>query len=89
MSKYLYKYVEYNCFSEEVSDIKYFAVSDILDIESEILKTRRLDTKENTLMITPCMDDKNKWHFCWDAKSPLGVSNFSQLNYGYIELISY
>ena len=88
MSKCLYKYVEYNCFSEDVSDIKYFAVSDILDIESEILKTRGLDTKENTLMITPCMDDKNKWHFYWDAKSPLRVSNFLQLGYGYIELIS-
>ena len=87
MSKCLYKYVEYNCFLDKVFDVKYFAVNNILDIESEILKFKGLAPKENTLMITPDMDDKNKWHFHWEAKSSLGISNFSQLSYGYIEKI--
>ena len=87
MSKCIYKYVEYNCFSDDIFCVKYFAANNILDIESKILKIRGLDPKENTLMIVPDMDDKNKWNFCWEVKSPLGVSSFLQANYGYIEKI--
>ena len=51
MSKYLYKYVEYNCITDKPY-IRYLAVNTIMDIESEILKIRRLDPEKNRLLIT-------------------------------------
>ena len=87
MNRYLYKYVEYNCFGASTPKVEYFAVNNILDIESEILKNRRLDPKENTLMITPDMNNKNKWHFYWVIKLPFNFGVSTSLRYGYIEKI--
>lgn len=90
MSKYIYKYVEYNCFSDNIPCVKYFTANHIFDLESKIFKIKGLDPKKNTLMIVPDMDDKNKWNFCWEVKSPLEVSSFLQATYGYIEkIVSY
>lgn len=87
MNRYLYKYVEYNSFGASTPKVEYFEVNNILDIESEILKNRRLDPKEITLMIIPYMNNKNKWHFYWDIKLPFNFGVATSLRYGYIEKI--
>lgn len=85
MSKYLYKYVEYNCITDKPY-VKYLSVNTLLDIESEILKSRGLDHETNRLIITPDMDNKNKWHFIWDVDFPFGAKNI-KVRPGYIEKI--
>ena len=85
MSKYLYKYVEYNCISDKPY-VKYLSVNTLLDVESEILKSRGLDHETNRLIITPDMDNKNKWHFIWDVDFPFGAKNI-KVRPGYIEKI--
>ena len=85
MNRYLYKYVEYNCISVKPF-VRYLAVNTIMDIESEILKIRRLDPEKNRLLITPDMDDKNRWNFTWEADFPFGVKNVN-VRPGYIEKI--
>ena len=83
MSKNLYKYVEYSFISDKPY-VRYLSVNSILDIESEILKSRGLDPKENKLVIAPCMDDKNRFDFFWDSYSPFRMT---YLRPGYIEKI--
>ena len=83
MIKHLYKYVEYSFISDKPY-IRYLSVNDILDIESEILKIRGLDPKENKLIVGPDMSNENKWNFYWEAYSPFGMTN---LRPGYIEKI--
>ena len=85
MSKYLYKYVEYSCISN-TPYVRYLSVNTILDIESEILKSRGLDPEKNRLIITPDMDNKNKWHFIWEVDFPFGAKNIN-ISPGYIEKI--
>lgn len=85
MSKYLYKYVEYNCITDKPY-VKYLSVNTLLDVESEILKSRGLDHETNRLIITPDMDNKNKWHFIWDVDFPFGAKNI-KVRPGYIEKI--
>lgn len=85
MSKYLYKYVEYNCITDKPY-VKYLSVNTLLDIESEILKSRGLDHETNRLIIIPDMDNKNKWHFIWDVDFPFGAKNI-KVRPGYIEKI--
>lgn len=85
MSKYLYKYVEYNYISDK-HYTKYLSVNNILDIESEILKIRGLEPEKNRLIITPDMDNKNKWHFIWEVDFPFGAKNIN-VRPGYIEKI--
>lgn len=85
MSKYLYKYVEYNCITDKPY-IKHLAVNTLLDIETEILKIRGLDPEENRLLIIPDMDNKNKWNFVWEVDFPFGVKNVN-VRPGYIEKI--
>ena len=81
MIKHLYRYVEYSYISDK-HYTRYLSVNSILDIESEILKIRGLDPEKNRLIITPDMDNKNKWHFYWEAYSPFRMTN---LRPGYIE----
>lgn len=83
MIKHLYKYVEYSCISNKPY-VRYLSVNSILEIESEILKSRGLDPKENKLVIAPCMDDKNRFDFFWDSYSPFRMT---YLRPGYIEKI--
>lgn len=83
MSKTLYKYVEYSYISDKPYT-RYLVVNSILDIESEILKSRGLDPKENRLVIEPCMDEKNRMNFFWDSYSPFRMT---YLRPGYIEKI--
>ena len=52
MSKYLYKYVEYNCITDKPY-VKYLSVNTLLDIESVMLKIRGLDPEKNRLFIIP------------------------------------
>ena len=85
MSKYLYKYVEYNYISDK-QYTKYLSVNNILDIESEILKIRGLDPEKNRLIITPYMGNKNKWHFIWEVDFPFEAKNII-VRPGYIEKI--
>ena len=85
MIKYLYKYVEYNCITDKPY-VKYLSVNTLLDIESEILKSRGLDHETNRLLITPDMNNKNKWHFIWEVDFPFGAKNIS-VRPGYIEKI--
>ena len=85
MSKYLYKYVEYNCITDKPY-VKYLSVNTLLDVESEILKSRGLDHETNRLIIIPDMDNKNKWHFIWDVDFPFGAKNI-KVRPGYIEKI--
>lgn len=85
MSKYLYKYVEYNCITDKPY-VKYLSVNTLLDIESEILKSRGLDHETNRLIIIPDMDNKNKWQFIWDVDFPFGAKNI-KVRPGYIEKI--
>ena len=85
MSKYLYKYVEYSYISDK-RYTRYLSVNNILDIESEILKIRGLDLEKNRLIITPDMDNKNKWHFIWEVDFPFGAKNIN-VRPGYIEKI--
>lgn len=85
MSKYLYKYVEYNCITDKPY-VKYLSVNTLLDIESVMLKIRGLDPEKNRLFITPDMDNKNKWYFTWETDFPFGVKNVN-VRPGYIEKI--
>ena len=85
MSKYLYKYVEYNCITDKPY-VKYLSVNTLLDVESEILKSRGLDHETNRLIIIPDMDNKNKWQFIWDVDFPFGAKNI-KVRPGYIEKI--
>ena len=85
MSKYLYKYVEYNCITDKPY-VKYLSVNTLLDVESEILKSRGLDHETNRLIIIPDMDNKNKWYFIWDVDFPFGAKNI-KVRPGYIEKI--
>lgn len=85
MSKYLYKYVEYNCITDKLY-VKHLSVNTLLDVESEILKIRGLDPEKNRLIITPDMDNKNKWHFIWEVDFPFGAKNVN-VRPGYIEKI--
>ena len=88
MSKYLYKYVEYNWFGADENCVKYFEVNTILDIETEVLKLRGLDPKENKLMFAQDMEDKNKWNFFWEAKLPFGAG-VANVRPGYIEKMDF
>ena len=38
-------------------------------------------------MITPDMNNKNKWHFYWEIKLPYNFGVSTSLRYGYIEKI--
>ena len=85
MIKHLYRYVEYSYISDK-HYTRYLSVNSILDIESEILKIRGLDPEKNRLIITPDMDNKNKWHFIWEVDFPFGAKNIN-VRPGYIEKI--